>query len=566
VPDTDRSGGSPPTSRTARAPAAATRHVGPGDVVTVDVAVVGAGVAGLVAALDLLDAVPHLSVAVLDKGVIGKTGSTPLAQGGMAAAVGPDDSPALHAEDTILAGDGLCDPYAVAVSVAEGPARVRDLTARGAVFDRDAAGALSLAREGGQRVARSVRSADATGAEIFRALRTAATGRVTRLQGVVTELATVDGPAGPRVAGAWLLLDDVEPSPARQGQTAGLALVRGRAVLLATGGCGGLYSATTNRDSATADGVALAWRAGATLVDSEFVQFHPTGLRPGTSTDGGHWRLLLTEALRGAGAVLRDAEGRRFMPERHPDAELAPRHVVTKGILEQSGGAWLDATHLPEELLAHEFPTVLAGARRHGFDLAREPVPVEPVAHYMIGGVATDLHAGTSVPGLWAAGETASTGVHGANRLAGNSLLQSCVFGHRAAVSIAEALTRDGGTPAGCGEPHPPTEPPNTTAPAPDWAAVRGLLRQAMSAGAGPIRSAASLQQAGEALDHAAACLAGPVHLDRVEVGNLVTVGRLIVGSARLRTESRGAHWREDHPHRDPAWDGVRLRRQDVRR
>ncbi len=365
-----------------------------------DLVVVGAGVAGFVAALDLVAAVPSARVAVVDKGAIGTSGSTPLAQGGMAAAVAADDSPALHAEDTVRAGDGLCDPRAVAVMVSEGPARVADLVARGAVFDRHVDGTLDVAREGGQRVARSVRAADATGAEIFRVLRAAAGPSVTRVQGAACGLATAgdDGHA----AGVWVLLDDVDASPAGAPQSAGLALLRAPAVLLATGGCGGLYAATTNPDGATADGVALAYRAGAVLVDLEFVQFHPTGLR--VDHPGGFQRLLLTEALRGAGARLVDADGRRFMPQRHPDAELAPRHIVTKGILDQPGGAWLDATGIPAATLAAEFPTVAAGVARHGFDLAREPVPVEPVQHYMIGGVATDLDGRTSGPGLYAAG------------------------------------------------------------------------------------------------------------------------------------------------------------------
>jgi L-aspartate oxidase len=527
----------------------------------VDVAVVGAGVAGLVAALDLADLDPSLRVAVIDKGVAGATGSTPLAQGGMAAAVGPDDSPLLHAQDTVIAGDGLCDPAAVAVVADEVPARVDDLVRRGAQFDRTASGALSLAREGGQRVARSVRASDATGAEIFRALRSAATGRVLRLQGIVTDLALADAGAGRRVVGAYLLLDEVEASPLGPAQQAGLALVHAPAVLLATGGCGGLYAATTNRESATADGVALAWRAGAALIDCEFVQFHPTGLRP-AQAGAGSWRLLLTEALRGAGAVLRDAAGRRFMVDRHPDAELAPRHVVTKGILDQPGGAWLDATHLDAGVLAEEFPTVLAGVRSFGFDLATEPVPIEPIAHYMIGGVATDLEARSSMPGLWAAGETASTGVHGANRMAGNSLAQSCVFGHRAAHSILASLRRGRDVPL----PDPPRRATGTDLPPPDWAALRADLRTAMSAGAGPIRSAASLELAAKGLDAAAAAIAGPLDRDRVELDSLVTAGHRIVASARLRRESRGVHWREDAPERDAGWDGVRLRvqRRDV--
>ena len=546
------------------------RIVTAGQTLTYDVVVIGAGVAGLVAALDLLELAPALSVAIIDKGAPGSSGSTPLAQGGMAAAVGADDSPALHAADTIRAGDGLCDRYAVRTLTVEGPARVADLVRRGAVFDRRPDGSLDLAREGGQTVSRSVRTADATGAEIFRALRAQAVGRLTRLQGIVCDLArTSTG-----VVGAWALLDATQASPVGPAQEASMVLVRGRRVLLATGGCGGLYGSTTNRDGATADGVALAAAAGAELADLEFVQFHPTGLRPAGDVDDaehaprpdgsvdGCWRLLLTEALRGAGAVLLDADGRRFMIERHPDAELAPRHVVAKGILDQPGGAWLDATSIPPAALAREFPTVSRGVRRYGFDLSREPVPVEPVEHYMIGGVATDLHGRTSVPGLSAAGEVACTGVHGANRMAGNSLLQSCVFGHRAAVEIAATLAGEPDAASTRG-PEVPALLPAADAPS-GLADARRRLRAAMSAGAGAIRSAKSLESASAALEEAAEA-AGPrpaANRESIELHHLIMVGRWITRSAVLRTESRGVHWREDHHAHDPAWEGVRIRVQ----
>ena len=522
-----------------------------------DVAIVGAGVAGLVAALDLLAADPRLRIAVVDKGALGSTGSTPLAQGGMAAAVGAHDSPQMHAEDTIRAGDGLSDPHAVAVMATEGPERVADLIGWGAVFDREPGGELALAREGGQRVARSVRTADATGAEIFRALRVAARGRVTRLQGIACGLATSDGVRGEpgAVVGVWVQLDDVEESSLGPRQTAGLALLRAEAVLVATGGCGGLFAATTNRDGATADGLALAVTAGAALIDLEFIQFHPTGLK--VAEQGSFWRLLLTEALRGAGATLIDAAGARFMVERHPDAELAPRHIVTKGILDQPGGVWLDATHLSAEAIADEFPTVAQGVARHGFDLAAEPVPVEPAQHYMIGGIATDLWARTSVPRLYAAGEAASTGVHGANRMAGNSLLQSCVFGHRAALAITEQLR----APRVRAEVSSDVPVLDGQEPA-DAAALRARLRVAMTAGAGPIRNGEGLDGAMGALEAAADVLGknpAPTRTS-IELHHMVTAGRLLVRSARLREESRGVHWRDDFPGHSPRWAGVRLR------
>jgi L-aspartate oxidase len=530
--------------------------IGGGSDISFDVVIVGAGVAGLVAALDLLDLDPGLRIAFVDKGEMGSSGSTPLAQGGMAAAVGPDDSPALHAADTIRAGDGLCDPRAVEVMAVEGPARVDDLVRRGAQFDRLADGTLALAREGGQTVARSVRTADASGAEIFRALRLAAGGRVTRIQGIACRLAmgTSTGGQPAPAAGVWVLLDELDASSLGPQQSAGLALIRGSAVLLATGGCGGLFAATTNRDGATADGIALAAGAGATLTDLEFIQFHPTGLK--IAELGSFWRLLLTEALRGAGATLVDATGQRFMVDRHPDAELAPRHIVTKGILDQNGGVWLDATRLDPHAIAEEFPTVVEGVRRHGFDLATEPVPVEPAQHYMIGGVSTDLYARTSVPRLYAAGEVASTGVHGANRMAGNSLLQSCVFGHRAAVAIAAALTRGDAAPVIDDE-----APSLDGQLPPDATRLRAELRVAMSAGAGPIRTAAGLDEAGATLEAAADVLGKHPAPSRegVELHHMIAAGRLFVRSARLREESRGVHWRDDFPGHDPRWAGVRL-------
>ena len=522
-----------------------------------DVAVVGAGVAGLVAALDLLELDPGLRIAVVDKGEMGSSGSTPLAQGGMAAAVGPHDSPQLHAEDTIRAGDGLSEVRAVEVMATEGPARVEDLIRWGARFDREADGRLALAREGGQRVARSVRAADATGAEIFRALRAGASGRVTRLQGIACSLASASGIKGEpdAVAGVWVLLDEVTESALGPEQVAGLALVHADAVLLATGGCGGLFAATTNRDGATADGLALAWGIGAAMVDLEFIQFHPTGLK--VADAGSFWRLLLTEALRGAGATLLDESGRRFMLDLHPDAELAPRHIVTKGILDQPGGAWLDATHLSSEAVAEEFPTVAQGVLQHGFDLAREPVPVEPAQHYMIGGVATDLWGRTSVPRLYAAGEVAATGVHGANRMAGNSLLQSCVFGHRAAQAMARHLAgeRLRGTVS--------SDPPAVDGQEPEDAArLRSEFRLAMSAGAGPIRNAVGLARAAEMLEataHALGKRPAPLR-SSIELHHMVTAGRLLVRSARLRQESRGVHWRDDFPSHVPEWENVRMR------
>jgi L-aspartate oxidase len=505
-----------------------------------DVVIIGAGVAGLFAAAALPDG---LDVVIVDKGVAGgDSGSSPWAQGGLAAAISTDDDPPMHAADTIRAGDGLCDPTAVGVLTREAPAHVRTLLELGADFDRRPGRLgstdprdLDLALEGGQQVPRSVRRADATGAELVRVLRGAAATRVTRLEGVATELTTTDEG---RVTGVWVLHD---------GHLVG---VSARAVLLATGGCGGLYAATTNPAHATADGLALAAGVGAALRDLEFVQFHPTGLAvPGT------WRFLLTEALRGAGATLHDPEGgERFLLGLHPDAELAPRHVVAKAILDLPGGrALLDATHLTEEEFAREFPTVLAGARRHGFDLVNERVPVTPAAHYQVGGVRTDLHARTSVGGLYAAGEVASTGVHGANRMAGNSLTEALVFGARAATTIADELPAADAPLAAARN-----ATDRTSVGRADLGALRRELRRRMLEGAGPVRSAAGLETLAGWLATVPAPDPGGGR-DAVELGHALTAARLIVRAAWLRTESRGGHHREDHPTTDPAWAGVHL-------
>jgi L-aspartate oxidase len=507
------------------------------DRVRADVVVIGAGLAGLYAAVRLP---AGLDVVVVDKGLAGgDSGSSPWAQGGLAAALDPEDSPALHAADTIRAGDGLCDPLAVGVLTREVPGHVRDLVHIGARFDRRAGGSdddlatFDLAREGGQSVGRSVRRADATGAELVRTLRAAAAPRVTRLQGIVQALAqNAEG----RVTGAWVL---VAGSP---------VAVEARAVLLATGGCGALYAATTNPDAATGDGLALAAGAGAVIRDAEFVQFHPTGL----AVDGS-WRFLLTEALRGAGATLHDGDGRRFLVGRHPDAELAPRHVVAQAMLELPGAtAYLDATHLSEEELATEFPTVLTGARRYGFDLATERVPVTPAAHYQVGGARTDLDGRTSVPGLYAAGETASTGVHGANRMAGNSLAESLVFASRAVAALAAEL------PDGHGALGPA---PRVGALAGlDVAATRDELRSRMLGEAGPVRHGDELRRLAEQLAAWQRAAGDPTADDAsVELHHALRAAALIVRGATLRTESRGGHWRVDHPAPDAGWAGVHL-------
>ncbi|MDQ4124178.1 MAG: FAD-dependent oxidoreductase, partial [Actinomycetota bacterium] len=376
-----------------------------------DVLVIGAGAAGLFASMHLPEGTDIL---VVDKGRKGQ-GSSPWAQGGVAAALGPDDSPDLHAQDTMRVAAGHADPSAVAVLCYEAPECILELAELGCDFDRTADGELHLAREGGQSVARSAHAGDATGAAIMKTLREKATPRVRRIEGTCLKLAVVDG----RCAGAWILTDE------------GLVEVGATSTVLATGGVGGLFRATTNPAGATGDGLVLGWEAGAGLADVEFIQFHPTAL----ALDDRQQRPLITEALRGAGAHVVDSEGRRFLFEHHSDGELAPRDVVARAIA--SRHSWLDCRHLDPAVLEGEFFTVMAACREAGIDPRTDLIPVAPAAHYFIGGVQTDLDGRSSVPRLYAVGECSNTGVHGANRLAGNSLAEALVFGRRAARAIA---------------------------------------------------------------------------------------------------------------------------------
>ncbi|MCO1655932.1 L-aspartate oxidase [Pseudonocardia humida] len=494
-----------------------------------DLVVVGSGVAGLTAALDAAEAGLRVVVVTKDSADAGSTG---WAQGGVAVVLGDvaGDSVAAHVEDTLAAGGGLCDPAAVRAILADGPAAVARLRARGARFDGPDA-RPDRTREGGHSAFRVVHAGgDATGAEVERALVAAAGDRrLPLLTGHVAVDALLD--ARGTLAGLAVLDDAGRPG-----------VLRTPAVLLATGGYGQLYASTTNPETATGDGVALALRAGATAADLEFVQFHPTVLYTGPAVGR---RPLVTEAVRGEGAVLRDRTGRAFMAGVHPLADLAPRDVVSAAIsrtLAESGAVcvFLDATALPG--FGRRFPTVTAACRAAGVDPTTEPIPVTPAAHYSCGGVVTDLHGRTGVPGLYAAGEVARTGLHGANRLASNSLLEGLVMGERVVAAVLG--DRAAGRPA----PGPAVAPPPAVPIAP-----RGVVQRAMTAAAGIGRSASGLAAASDVVE-AATALSVPCDRAGVEDAALTLLAQAVLAAAGGRTESRGCHLRTDFPARDDTW------------
>jgi L-aspartate oxidase len=510
----------------------------PGWTETTDVLVVGSGVAGLTAALHLREAGLHVTVVTK---VNIDDGSTKWAQGGIAAVLDPLDTPEAHAYDTEIAGVGLCDPAAVRVLVEEGPVRIRELMRIGAEFDRNPDGSLMLTREGGHRADRIVHAGgDATGAEVQRALHAAVRRdpwiRLVEHALVLDLLRAADG----RACGITLHV-------LGEGSEDGVGAILARAVVLATGGLGQVFSSTTNPSVSTGDGVALALRAGAVVTDIEFVQFHPTSFVTANLTSV--QRPLISEALRGEGAHLVDEAGKRFMLGQHEMAELAPRDVVAKGIhrvLRESGTdhVYLDARHLGKDFLEHRFPTIVASCRAAGVDPAVDLIPVAPAAHYASGGVRTDLAGRTSIPGLYACGEVACTGVHGANRLASNSLLEGLVFARRIADDIARDL--------------PPQADPVIAPATPTWVVppeIRVDLQRAMTLGAGVLRSASSLESAAAALTRLGALRAAP-RVDAWEATNLLTVASTLVASAYARRETRGCHWRDDFPTAVDEWRG----------
>ncbi|MBC2863857.1 L-aspartate oxidase [Streptomyces mexicanus] len=523
----------------------------PGWSLDADVVIVGSGVAGLTAALRCQAA--GLATVVVTKARL-DDGSTRWAQGGIAAALDEGDTPEQHLDDTLVAGAGLCDEEAVRILVTEGPGAVRRLISTGAQFDTDDTGVIHLTREGGHHRRRIVHAGgDATGAEVSRALVEAVRARGVRTveNALVLDLLT---DAEGRAAGVTLHVMG-------EGQHDGVGAVHAPAVVLATGGMGQVFSATTNPSVSTGDGVALALRAGAEVSDLEFVQFHPTVLFLGADAEG--QQPLVSEAVRGEGAHLVDADGVRFMVGQHELAELAPRDIVAKGILrrmleQDAEHMFLDGRHFGRDMWEHRFPTILAACRAHGIDPVTEPIPIAPAAHYASGGVRTDSHGRTTVPGLYACGEVACTGVHGANRLASNSLLEGLVYAER----IAADITREresGGLRARVPQPVPYADRPAHPLLAPE---TRFTIQRIMTEGAGVLRSAASLAGAADRLErlHAEALSALEDHgktaepgVDTWEATNLLCVGRALVAAARLREETRGCHWREDHADRDDA-------------
>ena len=526
------------------------RAPAPGWTTRSDVVVVGSGIAGLTAALRIRAALRGRegedggTVLVVTKDAL-DAGSTQWAQGGIAAALGPGDSPDQHERDTLVAGAGACDPDAVRVLVTEGPDAVRELIALGTNFDHTPAGELSLTREGGHHRDRIAHAGgDATGAEIQRAL-----------------IAAVEAEPGIEVIQHALAIDllrehdggvaGVTLHVMGEGQRDGVGAVLCRAVVLASGGLGQVFSQSTNPAVSTGDGMALALRAGATLRDLEFVQFHPTVMWLGPDSHG--QQPLISEAVRGEGAFLVDFEGDRFMQGVHELADLAPRDVVAKAITRrmiETGHPhmWLDARHLGAEFWERRFPTILATARRHGVDPVTELVPVAPAQHYASGGVATDLHGRSSVPGLYATGEVACSGVHGANRLASNSLLEGLVFSRR----IADVLP---------GELRPWADPAPDGRPAALVAADRRAeIQAAMTGQVGVLRSADGMAEASATLAKVVEAGSAPDATPGTrawETSNVATVALALTAAAALREETRGSHWREDHPDRDDArWAG----------
>jgi len=495
----------------------------------VDFIVVGAGVAGLRAAIALAEAG---KVLVLTKLEVTES-ATQYAQGGIAVALSDEDEISFHLQDTISAGDGMVNESAARVLVEEGQERIQELIDWGTQFDRSGT-KLTFTREAAHSRSRILHAhGDSTGREIGRALyaKAATLKNISFCEFEFTsQLHRADG----RVCGVELILPK-----------GGTHLVRSSAVLLATGGAGQIYSNTTNPAVATADGIAMAYRAGAEIADMEFVQFHPTALHLKDAP-----QFLLSEALRGEGAVLRNSELDRFMTKYHEAGELAPRDIVARAIAHElevcrlkDPVVYLDLTHRKADYIKSRFPRIYETCLKHNIDLTIDLVPVRPAAHYLMGGVRTDLHGHSSLPGLYAAGETACTGVHGANRLASNSLLEGMVFGARAGLAMREELDKPAGTLKSVDE---PPGAPSASAANPD-SFVREV-QQLMWNKVGIVRMGTGIKEAQQQLQALGEHLPQPISRRACEARNLHTAALLIVRSALARLESRGAHYRVDYP------------------
>ena len=517
----------------------------PGWTISSDVIIVGSGIAGLTTALQIR--AYGYSVLLVTKARVDE-GSTKWAQGGIAAALGPGDSPAEHEIDTLKAGAGLCDRKAVHALVTEGPEAVARLIARGAVFDRGAGGEIALTREGGHLKNRILHAGgDATGAEISRAL-----------------LAAVTEDPGIEVIEHALVLDALKSESGRvcgvtlhvigEGTRDGVGLALGKAVILGTGGLGQVFAQTTNPSVSTGDGVALALRAGAEVADVEFIQFHPTVLFLGEKSSG--QQPLISEAVRGEGAILLNDAKEQFMKGLHPLADLAPRDIVAKAIMSQmlknnAQHVWLDVSKVPN--FSERFPNIYQSCVDHGINPEKDLIPVAPAAHYASGGVRVDLFGRSTVPGLYACGETACTGVHGANRLASNSLLEGLVFAARIADDIHLTLrkfTRE--------EPVMSSSSESLISPE-----ARYEVAHAMSAGAGVIRTRGSLENTSEVLGKIGKLQSDKPCVEAWETTNLLTLANVIVSSALIREETRGSHWREDFPRESELWMKRILQKMD---